>query len=149
VKKSIEELESALREAKEEARLELIARVASVVPQWTFAVAVDEREALFNRVYDDSCLWYRIEGTCTNREEAEAAGHSRDRLATSGMSYLFNTLSGRIVCSSGGGTYHFGGFDKNDPAHIRAINQISDFLVDNEEGGDITDIVAEYKATSK
>jgi len=62
------------------------------------------------------------------------------------MRYLFNTGTGRLIGATGGGTIFLSvGFRENKEAQAEAINGINIFLDTFPEGGDISEIVNEYR----
>lgn len=140
---TIEELEQLLKEAKAAEAAEARAKLDAVPPIWRFYVEPSTRA--YEKLYDENCVWYRVYATCTNLEEAREAGHGLAIEASGkGMDYVFNKLSGKIVLSSGGGHVWLG-FGSSEPAHLWAIEQVSEFIVRYPEGGDITAIVEQYR----
>lgn len=145
----IEGLEKALAHAKQTKADLLKARRDSVTPIWEYTVKPVRGKAAFDRIYDPTCNLYRIEGRCLNKAELEEVGYSTNDYREGGMTYIYNTLSHFIVTSIGGGTAFIGlgssAFGDVD-AHMAAIEEVSNFIWDNPEGGVINDIVARYKA---
>lgn len=141
---TVEELEQMLCDAKKQASDEARAKRESVVPQYTYSVLpVDDK---FERIYDPSVAYYRVEGTCQNQAEIDAVG---GKSFTGGMNYLFNSASGSIIGAFGGGTIHIGGkgFSRVSPEVDVTIARVSAFIVANPEGGDITSIIEDHNAS--
>jgi hypothetical protein len=136
-------VEAELREADErETR-----RKATPVDR-RFTIVPTKPAKAHQELYDPACRFYIIESAVANREEAKTAGHSDHMLQGGGMVYVYNTLSNRIVTSTGGGTVWVGaGFtgERHESAH-EAMYAISAFLVEHPEGGDITAIVNAHRA---
>lgn len=131
---SIAELEELLRVKRQEEADALKVKRDSVKPVYRITIDLATGHS-FHKIMDDSVKVYRISGEVTNKAEVDAVGgDSRG----GGMDYLFNTLSGKLIMSTGGGTIWVGGFD-ND-GH-EAFQQINEFLCDHPDGGNITDIV--------
>lgn len=137
----VERLEAELRAAKLERAEARQAERDAVVVEWTYGVRPTERA--HHKSYDESCVYYDLFGTVVNKTEAEAAGHN---INDGSMAYLFNTLSGKIVGDTGGGTVYIGFQRDWDDAHMAAINALGEFLDEHPEGGDVTEIVETYKA---
>lgn len=147
--KSAAELRVELRTAELREADEKRAKLKStpVVRRYT----IKPGEARWHEVYDDSCLLYELSTEITNLDEARAAGHPDHDLRAGGMTYIFNTCSGKIVMGVGGGTIWIGtgmGGQHKDAAH-NAMSQISQFLISHPEGGDITRIVENFKRSTK
>jgi hypothetical protein len=148
--KSIEEMRAELRVAEQELKQreadERQAKMDATQIIMRFTIEPTTRRS-FQEMYDDSCLLYRLNGEITNLDEAKAAGHSDHNLRAGGMDYIFNKLSGRIVTGVGGGTIWVGGGwgDKNADSARFTMIQISAFIVEHPEGGDITDIVEQHR----
>ena len=146
--RSIEEIEAELREAKQQEKLAKAALAAATPPKYVFEVALVENPTSWDRLFDDTMRLYVISGTCVNREDATKAGN---HVAPDGsMRYIFNTHTYKLVCSVGGGTsyvsrWHFDGPDYE----ADTMGKISDFLLHNPEGGDITHIIEAHRAAQK
>ena len=149
----LQEEEKAL---KAQEQRELDAKRASVQRKYRFMLTPLDKPFNdgYNKVMDPSITAWHLSGKVLNEEECLAAGHSRDEVVgTKGMTYLFNTLSGKFVMATGGGT-HF--VDANpwhsngDPVKKQekiadgdaAFSLLGDFIKDNPKGGDVTHIVA-------
>jgi hypothetical protein len=83
-----------------------------------------------------------------NRAELTEAGWSDRDLGDGQMKYLFNTLSKRLVMHVGGGQVYFSEpwpGQRTDEEGMRAfhetLDELSDFLANNPEGGDVTEII--------
>ena len=139
---------AAAEEAEKEAR---VAKLEAVPVVMRYSVSRDTSAYVTNDLYDDAVVPYRVEGRVVNREAALAAGHesgSLDRRG-GGMTWLFNTLSDKLVCDVGGGSVHFGFPGDVDEAHLKAVKDIAAFIAANPDGGDITGIIEEYRRTKK
>lgn len=152
--KSVEEMRAELREAeqvleqREKAELKAKLEATPIIYKFTVSKADNRRR----EIYDTSCLFYEIKAEITNRDEAKAAGHPEHCMRVGGMTYAFNALSGRIVCEVGGGTIWIGsgwGSDEQYDSAQRAMVKVSQFIVDNPDGGDITDIVEAHRNERK
>src|SRR5262245_23848950 len=93
----IEELEAQLKAAKEVQRRERDELRRSVTPRMVYTI--EPATKVYDRIYDPAVVMYRLEGTCTNVAECEAAGHV---ISTGGMNYLYNTATSRLVMAVGG-----------------------------------------------
>jgi hypothetical protein len=105
----------------------------------------------YHKLYDDSIQLYEFRRHCMNKEEAKAAGHSTHEYQEGGATWLYNTLSEKIICSVGGGTMFISADwfarqreDKHQLDDI-AFEAIGAFLSEHPEGGDITEIVTSYR----
>lgn len=143
----IEDIEAELREARarQDEERKRIREATPVVRR--FAILPYTPRRYDDDLYDDSCRLYEIKAEIVNAEEAKAAGHPEHALRAGGMVYIFNTLSGRIVYSTGGGTVWIGSGwnEKNRESANRTMTKISEFLVEHPAGGDITEIVNEHR----
>lgn len=146
--RSIEEIEAELREAKRQQKLAQEQLAATVPPKYVFTVEPVKNPNSWDRLFDDTMKLYVISGTCVNREESATAGNY---VAPDGsMRYVYNTRTYKLVCSVGGGTsyvsrWHFDGTDYE----AETMQKISDFLLHQPEGGDITDIIEAHRAAQK
>ena len=143
----IEDIEAELREARasRDAARKAIREATPVVRR--FIILSHNPRRFSEEMYDDNCRLYELRAEIMNAEEAKAAGHSEHEFRAGGITYIFNMLSGRIVCSTGGGTIWVGS-GLNEPSREsarRAMDKISEFLVEHPAGGDITDIVNEHR----
>lgn len=145
--KSVEEIRKELREAEKRAEVERHEKMKEVPIIWKYTISPqDERH---DRVYDDTCRLFYLSGDIVNKEEAHAAGHYTDR-SHGGMTYLYNKATKKIVCSLGGGTIFIrSGFGEPKDAEIEVVEKINQFLVENPEGGDITEIVTAFREAQK
>lgn len=151
--KSIEELRKELRAAEQSLKQREIderqAKMDATPVVRRFVIKPTEDQ--WHEMYDDSCKLYKLAAEITNRDEAIAAGHADHDLRAGGMTYIFNTLSGRIVTETGGGTIWVGagwGGKTRESARV-AMEAISKFIVEHPNGGDITDIVEQHRKASK
>jgi hypothetical protein len=140
-----EELRAELKRIEQEEAAEKTARKAAtpVVRKFTIKPVTNR----WTVMYDSTCVLYDLSAEVTNADEAKAAGHYEHDMRGGGMTYVFNTGTGRIVCSTGGGTIWIGGgfAGQNDESAAWTMIQISAFIVQHPEGGDITAIVEAHR----
>jgi hypothetical protein len=140
-----EELRAELKLIEQEEAADKAARLAAtpVTMKFTIMPAKDR----WTKMYDSTCVLYELNGQVTNADEAKAAGHYEHELRGGGMTYVFNTGTGRIVCGTGGGTIWVGGgfAGQSDESAAWTMIQISAFIVQHPEGGDITAIVETHR----
>lgn len=111
-----------------------------------------DRHSSFDKMYDSTCERYKIDRTLLNQEAAKAAGIPDHEMRAGGMEYIYNKLTCRIICSTGGGTIyinedHYRPTNTSpDGADERAMLAIGAFLISNPRGGDITEIVQAFEA---
>jgi hypothetical protein len=151
----VERLEAELRQAREAESAERERLRAATPIVMRFTLVPDERPGR-DELWDDTCRWYYLEGEVVNAEEAAAAGHKvADH--SGGMAYLFNTLSGKFVMSSGGGRVWITGKrwawtggpnvrDEWEASAQRALTHLAGFVKANPEGGDVTEIIETHRA---
>lgn len=142
--RTIEEIEEELRLAKQAQRDEAERRREAVKPRYEYVIASATTKS-YDRVYDPAVVLYRVESICLNMGECVDAGHNEDGLRQGGMTYYFNTATGRIITCTGGGYLHIEDFDDRE-ASARCVAEVSEFLVAHPEGGEITDIVERFHA---
>lgn len=134
------ELRKALRAAEaEEAAAKQALREATPIRK-AYVITPQAPRDTWQPLFDPACRFYRISCRVTNREEAEAVGHHLG-YADGGMTYLFNTATGKLAASCGGGLVMISGDDAQELA-----DALSAFLVANPGGGDVTAIYAARKA---
>lgn len=129
-------LRAELNAAEQVVKAEKQIAMDAVQPRYEFLVAPVTDN--FDRVYDDSVVKYRIEGIVKNMTELEAAGHTR--VHSGGMTYLYNTLSGKFITTVSGGSYYV-------PTELNPefLGEVGEFVKQNPKGGDITEIVERYR----
>lgn len=135
LREMLREAEAAERKAADEAK-------AAFVPVFTFTLLPDKREGNFSRLFEGSgCVYYRLSGTLVNKEEARAVGST---VEGGSMSYLYNTLNHRFVVAMGGGRLWLtnAAFREDEDA----LSDLSAFIKDNPEGGDVTELVNSHRA---
>lgn len=99
-----------------------------------------------DRILDESVKMYRLMGTVQNLDEARAAGHSDRDLQAGGLNYLYNTFSGKIIMSHGGGRAFIGFLSGNvSEASKLAVEELNEFIARFPNGGDVTEIVERYR----
>lgn len=143
----IDQLKAEIREIELAEQAERDARKASVRPVRSYTFTPNERNHGFYKILDESCKLYRLECKVVNKAEMLEVGYTDHDLHEGGMTYLFNTLSGKIVMSTGGGNVHISDgswSDENKDAIDLAWARINAFLTAHPEGGDVTLILEEY-----
>lgn len=127
-------LEAKLAELRraESARLAELAK--SVKPVYEFRLELDTRG--YDRVFDDACTMYQLNGRVTNKPELEAVG-ARSHFE-GGMRYVFNGATGKFICSVGGGSIFL--------SSVEGWAELSEFVRRNPEGGDVSEIVSRRRA---
>ena len=131
----LREAEAAERKAAEDAK-------AAFVPVFTFTLTPDARQGGFDRLFEGSgCTYYRLHGTLVNADEAKAVGST---VEGGGASYLYNELNNRFVGIMGGGRLWLsnGAFAEDEDAW----KALSGYIKDNPEGGDVTNLVNDFRA---
>ena len=141
----IARLEQELRDAKKRASDEMAARKAEVEKVYRYTLSIDTKP--YDVMLDDTVLKYRLEGEIVNLDQCIEAGYSESELKVGGHTYLFNTLSSRFICGIGGG-YVYLGFDRDEGTRER-FERLAEWVVDNPEGGDVTDLVNELRKGMK
>ncbi len=145
------ELAAELRKLEEAEKLERAARRAETKLDWRFELRLDEDK--WERVLDPACTLYSLSGAVRNAKEAEEAGYSEFDVRGGGMAYYYNTLSGRFVGPTGGGTTFISDGDyipepmktEAKADHDRIWIELGDFVAKNPAGGDVTSIVCSQR----
>lgn len=147
VSSRVADLRAQLAEAEREEQADREARKAAVKPIHRYTVKPAKRGMRHDRLYDDAVVIYELRRETVNRAEAEAAGHYGWEVEDGGMSYYFNKATGKIICSTGGGSLYISeNFDSpDDGLAASAFARISAFLADNPRGGDVTQIVETFQ----
>lgn len=137
----VEALEQRIRMLRKQQSDELAERRKAVSPVYAFTLILVEDS--WGRLADDSCCWYELRGQVLNVRELEAVGA---RPFEGAMRYLFNRLSGRFVVSGGGGSIflHLTP-DWRGNVDTEAFAELAEFVVNNPQGGMVTDIVERYR----
>lgn len=149
--RSIEEIRAELREAEAlDAEARKAKRESTPVVR-RFTIKPHEPRHFVEEMYDSDCLLYMIKAEVVNLEEAKTAGHPEHDLRAGGMVYVYNTMTGKIVCGVGGGTIWISQSlnGENKRSAFMAMGKIGEFLGEHPEGGDITDIVNEHRNGSE
>jgi len=145
--KSVKHLESELAVARMQEQEERLRITALTVPVWRFTFLPSNKDT-WDRIYDDTIVRYRLEGTIVNKAECLAAGHPDHAVHDGGMTYLYNTSNNRLVMANGGGMLYlsdsgFGG-RKDTMSLLRVLRQLEEFLEVNPNGGDVTSLMVTY-----
>ena len=153
--KTAAELRAELKEAekREAASREAERKLVPIVMQ--FAIKPRKRTGA-TKLYATGYKLYVLEGICTNKEQAKAAGHPDYRTNGGSHDIVYNSNDGEIVCYVGGGTLwiYEDYFDRisrgvdaaaDDYADDVAMSLISKFLQEHPEGGDVTSIVEKFR----
>jgi hypothetical protein len=146
--RSIAEIRAELEAAEKLEREQKLAQQNAVKPVYKFTI-FPTPEQRFDRLFDDTMQLFTIKGECLNNDELEAVGK---RAESSGqMKYLFNTATGKLVCSLGGGTSYIGnGFTKSDrDFEAEVMGYISTFLKLHSQGGDITHLINAHREAKR
>jgi hypothetical protein len=151
--KSSAEIRRELLAAEERERNEARIKKEATRPAFEFWIAPAETRATtsFGKMYDPTCHQYEISRKVMNREAASAAGWSDADMKEGGATYVYNTVTRRIICAVGGGTIYINkAFDTpEDYADDTAMFQIGAYLAEFPGGGEITYIVEDFKAARK
>jgi hypothetical protein len=143
--KTVEELKAELQLAQKRLELERAALKDATPITWRFTIT--PATTSHHEVFDEACVLYVIAGEVANKKEASEVGHL---ITGEGrMVYVFNTLSGKLVMDIGGGTVYVSkgwGRDKSEDAFKKTMQELSEFIVANPNGGDITDIINRHRA---
>lgn len=145
---NIAELEAQLAAARKEEDLRKQALRDSVKPVWRYTIErLPTTTDVFDAIYDDTIVAYKLSGEVLNREELIAAGHPETFYRAGSMRYLYNTVTTRLIAGVGGGTIFLStsGFKRESAKIQRAADQVGAFLADHPEGGDITEIIAKLR----
>jgi hypothetical protein len=143
----IEDIEAELRQARAARDAEQKAKREATPVLRRFTILPATPRGFSEEMFDDSCMLYELRSEVTNKEEAKAAGHPEHDFREGGATYVFNKLSGKIVCMTGGGMVWISSGWKEDHKESaqHAMPKISALIVNNPRGGDITDIVSEHR----
>lgn len=139
--KTTKELRIELREAEERERAERTERLAAVPIKWRYTLIPYEPRPTWDELYDDSCCFYELHGEVMNRDEAKLVGHPDFVMTDAGMRYVYNGMTGKFICSTSGGTIYVSGDGADE-----TFSELSEFIHDNPDGGDVTAIVEAHRA---
>jgi hypothetical protein len=132
--KSIEELRAELRAA--ELREAAVRREAAAKIKPVYSYTLEPVTDHFDRALIDNCRIYKFSGNVLNDAELLAVGRRPFQL---GSRYLFSEELVRFVMCTGGGSF-------NEAMHSNECwAELSAFVVEHPEGGDVTDIVRKYE----
>jgi hypothetical protein len=145
-KMTVEEARAALEAAEAEEHNQRMAIMKAIRPIWEYTIVPIESGSGWDPIWDDTVVAYKISGRVTNEAEAKAAGHSGYFLAGGGMRYLFNTVTGKLIGPTGGGTIYLSAYKPSgERALAKTLAQINDFIRTHPEGGDITEIITAFR----
>jgi hypothetical protein len=152
--KSSAEIRKELEAAEARERAEQKTRKEATPPQfeyWVVPAKISGNNS-YGKLYDPTCHLYDIDRRTTNREDARAVGWKDDDMKEGKATYLYNTVTRRIVCMVGGGTSYinksfFG--EPEDYADDTAFFHLGAYLAEFPGGGDITYIVDLFKEARK
>jgi hypothetical protein len=133
-------LEAELAALRKEEDAEKKALMASVKPVMKYTVMPTPPRDRWDFLGDEMCVFYTIDGQCTNLDEVKATGAMSPHSGS--MRYLFNLATSRLVCHVSGGNIHLA-------ATHEAYADVSAFISEHPEGGDITEIVLRHKNTGR
>ena len=97
----IEAMQSELKDLERKERQERDAKLKAFKRKWRFTLTA-ELTYHWDRIYDDTLVWYTLRGELLNAAEYKAIGGDPDRKQGS-MRYLYNTLTKRLVMRASGG----------------------------------------------
>jgi len=149
--RTIDEIEAELEAARKAIENDRNAKRNAVKPVWRYTIEPGTMTG-YAKLWDDTLAWYELAGHIDNVDKLVAAGWYDHELRRGSMRYLFNTVTGKIVMHSGGGTmYIYSGWGSagDVEAELRAVAKVGAFLVAHPEGGDITEIVTAFKEETK
>ena len=147
--KTVDQLREELKAAEQAEAAERNALHASIKPVWQYTVEPSSSKG-YSEIWDDTIVFFTLAGRIVNEDELRPIGWSDSELRHGSMNYMFNTGTGKLVCSFGGGTIYISSWDsRNRSAERAAIEQLSKFIVDHPEGGDVTAIVNAFQAAKQ
>jgi hypothetical protein len=134
-------LKARLRELEQAEEVKAQALRDSVQPVYEFLLEPEaERNGFFggDRLFDDTCRFYKLSGRVTNKEELKEVGAGH-RVFEGAMRYLFNGATGQFACAVGGGSVFL--------SSQEGWRALSDFIRQHPEGGNVSDIVSYYRGS--
>jgi len=140
----VAELEEQIRTLRQQERDDERAAAAAFVPSYSYAI--ERATSYADRYFHEEYVVYRVHGTVTN---ADAAPASYRPFEGSGA-YLYNALSCHFVQSLSGNMHlPTPGFAANrDVDWPQVYGELSAYVMENPDGGDITDIVLRMRAAA-
>lgn len=132
--RSIAEIQAELDAAKEAERKRLAKKVKAIVPIYKFTLTKTQDAYILRQMMNPSCTPYTLFGEILNKEELSRVGKPA---IDGGMTYIFNNYSGQFVIAIGGGTIHL--------RNQEGWDELSNFIYECPEGGDVTDIVNTHR----
>lgn len=145
------DLRNQVKEAEREVNRERDLVKKSITPIYRFTLAPAEHRT-HHEILDDAIVLVRLEGVVENAEAMREVGADPFQ---GGMTYFFNKLSGKIVTSEGGGNIwlstdaSFSRSTEEREDARKTFDVLSKFLVENPEGGDVTEIVMSHRRKFK
>ncbi len=131
LRKQVADAEKLVEEAKERKRKEFKRKF-----EFTLFV-IKQKSWGWDKIRDETIVIICLSGKVLNKEEGKALGAHAD---DGSMCYLYNTVTGKIICSSGGGTHYLGtgnGFEEDENKYAA----LEKFLRENPNGGDVTHLI--------
>jgi len=126
----IEDLRERLSSLMAEEAADLRERQREVQPWYKFTL--EPHVDTWHDVFDPQCRLYRLMGRLQNADELRKVGKVVPT-ESAGMTYLWNGATNHFVVAIGGGTI----FAKDR----QTWDDLSTFIVQNPEGGDVTGLV--------
>ncbi len=136
---TVKELEAQLAEARALEEEERSRLAALVKPVWKFYLQKYTPKG-YDVVYDDTCTLYTMAGELQNETELKEVGHYVHSTRGS-MQYIYNELSAHFVMAVGGGTIY--------TSEQGAWDELSEFITEHPEGGEVTEIVNKYRTPNQ
>ena len=106
IRKQVLHLQEQIKTLEEQEREERDALREKTKRRWRFLLQENDRAGWHRLRLGCGVKSYTLTGSVVNSEECLAAGHYDQDVKGGGMDYLVNTLNGRIVASSGGGSVY-------------------------------------------
>lgn len=147
IDQEIADLRSRLKDAEKRRDQEIKEKRESVKPVYRFTLAPSPIKP-YHEILDDTIILVRLDGVVINAEEMKEAGNDPFQ---GGMTYYFNKGTGKIVTSTGGGNVWlstdstFSRDEEEREDARKTFGLLSEFMVKNPEGGDVTDIVQTHR----
>lgn len=132
--------EAALKALRKIAEDERNVRLDSVKPVYDYVLVTVTEQERWRKIMDPAVILVRLEGVVTNTAELRKAGHSERAWTGGGMTYYFNTATGRFICDVGGGTTY-----RVTPAGFEAL---AEWYLAHPKGGSVTAIVEAHRDTT-
>jgi hypothetical protein len=152
--KSSADIRKELEAAEARERAEQKTRKEATPPQFEYWIVPTKinGNSSYGKLYDPTCHLYDIDRRVINREDARAVGWTDSDMKEGRATYLYNTVTRRIIGMVGGGTSYINRSFVGEPedyADDTAFFHLGTYLAEYPGGGDITYIVDDFKAARK